>query len=260
MTGRTEGEVSPSDLHALVDDQLAPERRHEVEAWLEANPQMAATVAGWRAQNRSIRALFGGDAGAIQAADRERLRALRARRAKPPARWLPALGAVLLFGLGIGAGALATRALQAPEPARGAQPLPEAARDVYLVYGTDQRRPVELGVDRRDELTRWLGERLGVDFAAPDLGVLGFRLVGGRLVPDGAAPAALLVYEGSGGARLTVLTVGDPDAAPDTGFRYAERDGIGTFYWRNDGLGHAVSAALPRDRLLALATAVYGQG
>ena len=95
--------------------------------------------------------------------------------------------------------------------------------------------------------------------AAPDLSALGLHLLGGRLVPVGAAPGALLIYEDASGARLTWLIVRDPTDRTDTGFRYAERSGVGTFYWLDDGFGYALSAVMPRERLLDIATAVYDQ-
>ncbi|MEX5506196.1 anti-sigma factor, partial [Pseudomonas putida] len=39
---------SEDELHAYVDERLAPVRRAEVQAWLAANPQAAARVEGWR--------------------------------------------------------------------------------------------------------------------------------------------------------------------------------------------------------------------
>lgn len=255
----SEAEIAQADLHALVDDQLPPERRRAVEDWLALNPQMAATVSGWRAQNQAIRALFATDLESDGAADRNRLRALRARLVRPRSRWLPAAAAVLLFAIGIATGTLATRALQEPRPVRSAPSLPEASRDSFAVYSAEVARPVEVGPDRQEQLIDWLGKRLGTSLAAPDLSALGLHLLGGRLVPVGAAPGALLIYEDASGARLTWLIVRDPTDRTDTGFRYAERSGVGTFYWLDDGFGYALSAVMPRERLLDIATAVYDQ-
>lgn len=166
---------------------------------------------------------------------------------------------MLLFAIGIATGTLATRALQEPRPVRSAPSLPEASRDSFAVYSAEVARPVEVGPDRQEQLIDWLGKRLGTSLAAPDLSALGLHLLGGRLVPVGAAPGALLIYEDASGARLTWLIVRDPTDRTDTGFRYAERSGVGTFYWLDDGFGYALSAVMPRERLLDIATAVYDQ-
>ena len=51
--------VTEDELHAYVDGELPADRREAVTAWLAANPEQAATVAGWRAQADSIRARYG---------------------------------------------------------------------------------------------------------------------------------------------------------------------------------------------------------
>jgi anti-sigma factor RsiW len=47
--------VSDHDLNAFVDGQLAPEQVSIVEAALARNPELAARVADFRAQGRSLR-------------------------------------------------------------------------------------------------------------------------------------------------------------------------------------------------------------
>ena len=52
--------VSEDELHALVDGELADDRRPDVEAWLASRPEDAARVADWRAQAELIRLRYGG--------------------------------------------------------------------------------------------------------------------------------------------------------------------------------------------------------
>lgn len=46
------------DLQAYVDDQLPPERRQAVEAYLAQSPEDAARVAAYREQGAQLRSLF----------------------------------------------------------------------------------------------------------------------------------------------------------------------------------------------------------
>ena len=64
----------------------------------------------------------------------------------------------------------------------------------YAVYASDKRRPVELWAVQRDDLVRWLSNRLNRPIAPPDLSVAGYQLLGGRLVATGHGPAALFIY------------------------------------------------------------------
>ena len=261
MSERAEIEVPQADLHAYVDGQLTPARRRAVETWLAAHPMMAATLDGWRAQNASIRELFadGGDEAQI-AADWRRIRALRARQDRPRPRWIaPAVGAGL-FAVGMLAGGAAMLQWRAASPAAASVPgggppaLPEASRDVWLVYAGDSVHPVEIGAKAAGHLNAWLGRRLDVPFRAPDLNPVGLRLIGGRLVPYGTAPGAVLLYEDGAGRRAAVLAVRAPSAGADD-LRFSRSAGVGTVTWHEAGLDFALSAPFPRARLAELATA-----
>lgn len=259
MTDPWTGDIPEEDLHAYVDGQLSSDRQALVEAWLKDNPTMAATIAAWRAQNEDIRALFvgGGAADADADADVSMVRALHSRQSQPAPRWQLAAAAAVLLAFGGLAGALLTRALDQSSPSPMALSLPEASRDSYLVYAGEVRHPVEVGADQEAHLESWLGKRLGAALTAPDLAPLGFHLVGGRLVPFGGAPGALLMYEDSSGARLTCLIA--RDATGGTGLRFADANGVATFSWVEGGLGYALSAPFTRERLLDVANAVLDQ-
>ena len=109
-----------------------------------------------------------------------------------------------------------------------------------------------------------------------DLRAQGFELVGGRLLPDAAGPpSAQLMYQalpdsGATGAdgkplRVTVY-LRKPDSNTPAAFRYERQGELGLFYWvegestEGGACGYALVGALPRDKLLALAEAIYKQG
>ena len=111
---------------------------------------------------------------------------------------------------------------------------------------------------QEEHLTHWLTKRLDMPVRMFDLRPQGFALVGGRLLPDAAGPSAQLMYQNAEGQRVTVY-LRKPEAGVSTAFSF-QRDGeLGQFYWVEDGFGCALVGKLPREKLLALAEAVYKQ-
>ncbi len=255
------GPIDETDLHAYVDGLLDPARSDAVEAYLATDPEAAAKVADWRAQNEGIRALFSGEARP-GADDRDLLSRAKARTAPrlrlPPFRQWAAAVALLGAGLVIGQ-ALPPLLRDRPAPLlASADTLPQQAHSAFLVYASDVRHPVEVGADEEDHLAAWLGKRLDHPLAIPDLSRLGYRLVGGRLVPVGGQAGAMLMYEDNGGERITVL-IGRNDDNRTTSFRYMSEGPVETFYWIDGAIGYAVTGEVSRETLQAIADACYKQ-
>ena len=76
----------------------------------------------------------------------------------------------------------------------------------------------------------------------------------------GGGARAQFMFEVAAGQRVT-LYLGAIDAAGtgETAFRYAREGPAPSFYWVDQGFGYALTGALPREALLALATAVHRQ-
>jgi anti-sigma factor RsiW len=128
----------------------------------------------------------------------------------------------------------------------------------HRTYSVEVRHPVEVGANEETHLVQWLSKRLGHQLIVPDLSTLGFRLMGGRLLPADSGPAALFMYEDGKGTRLSCyyLVV---EVAGETEFQFREQNGINAFYWVDDGLAYAIAANAPRDLLLKVAEIVYQQ-
>lgn len=255
------GPIDETDLHAYVDGLLDPARRSDVEAYLATDPEAAAKVADWQAQNEGIRALFSGEARP-GADDGELLSKAKARTAPrlrlPPFRQWAAAVALLGAGLVIGQ-ALPPLLRDRPAPLlASADTLPQQAHSAFLVYASDVRHPVEVGADEEEHLAAWLGKRLDHPLAIPDLSRLGYRLVGGRLVPVGGQAGAMLMYEDDAGERITVL-IGRNDDNRTTSFRYMSEGAVETFYWIDGAIGYAVTGEVSRARLQAIADDCYRQ-
>ena len=262
-------------LSAWLDDELPPERRAEVDAWLQANPEEAARVRLWAADRDALRARL------IPAASEpvpDRLQQLVWQHAPEAATpWWQGRGqwaaAAAIFALGglIGAGAVwraqPARALVAQAPAGN---WVQRAAIAHSVYVPEQRHPVEVAVAgktaeesraQEEHLSRWLTRRLNVPVKLFDLREQGYELVGGRLLPDGAGagPGAQLMYQATGGTARVTVYLRKPDEAAPAAFRF-ERDGdVNLFYWVEAGTGYALAGSLPREQLLALAEAIYRQ-
>jgi anti-sigma factor RsiW len=258
--------VSDSDLSALADGQLAPERAAAVEAALARDPELAARVAEFRAQSALLRdALDPVLAEPIP----ERLLAAAAPAVSGEAgvarRWvMPAFAAAATLVLGVGLGWYGRDAMieRAGTPTTFAR----SAAFAHALYAADARRPVEVWAAEEKSLVTWLTKRLGFKVEAPDLNGLGYALVGGRLVAGNEFPTALFMYENADKERLSLQVRKQTARVPtpgarggDTAFRYAIENGVGVFYWIDDDCGYAISGTIDRAQLLKIAHVVYGQ-
>lgn len=256
-------DVTEADLHAYADGQLAPQRFAEVEAWLADNPDAAAMVADWQQQNEGIRGLFSGYArkGADDAALLQRKSEKHGRpgmQARSLLLRIAASAAILACGIAIGQAA--PPLFQRGQPVTSLIPvqLSDEARSAFLIYASEMRHPVEVGASEEEHLARWLGKRLDYPLDIPDLSGIGFKLVGGRLVPVGGKPGALFMYEDAAGQRVTVLVGRNADNR-STSFRFASVEGVETFYWIDGPIGYAVTGEIPREQLQAIADECYRQ-
>lgn len=117
--------------------------------------------------------------------------------------------------------------------------------------------PVEVKADQKPHLVQWLSKRMGEKVIVPDLGAQGFSLMGGRIVPTGGTPAALLMYDDAQGTRLTLYS--RLGGGSQTGFRYARQDDVAAVSWADDECSYVVAARIDEARLLSVAEAVDAQ-
>jgi anti-sigma factor RsiW len=249
--------ITETELHAFVDGELAPAERAEIEELLAATPTDLALARELGELNEAIRARYAGALAAPGAI------AAQGRLARLGRGW-PALSRRITRPAA--AAALALVAAAAGYSLRGwlVEPRgPEAAfvamaLGAHSVYVPEVRHPVEVRAGEA-HLVRWLAKRVGADVRAPTLEGVGWRLMGGRLLPDqDGLPAAQFMYEDATGRRMT-LFIRKETGLGNTAFRFYERDGFGAFYWIDRPLAYALTGRLSRDELMTLANAVYGQ-
>jgi anti-sigma factor RsiW len=275
--------VSPSEaeLHAYADEQLTPERRAEVEAWLAQRPAESARVQAWIDQTHALRSLF-------DPVLTEPVPSALARAASRPApRWFGSLAAGLVVAVASGGAgwmlrgsmpsghALPTRTALEPTPAdplalstAAGTSFAERAAVAHAVYTPELRRPVEVDAAHEDQLVTWLSKRMGTPMRPPHLQAEGFELEGGRLLPGEHGPVAQFMYRDADGRRLTLYVSNEmappagsasPATTVETAFRYMRRGKVNVFYWVDGPFGYAISAEADRDTLARVSEAVYRQ-
>ena len=267
--------ITEVDLHAYVDAELSDERRAEVEAFLAAQPEEARRLQAYQLQKEALRQLF-------KPVLDESLPAKLLDLAEPPiaptmeatagprvdakkrpflARWsvqrIAAGFAIALLG-GV-AGWLGHGQYQATERMAQMTPLSRQAAVAHVVYSPDIKRPVEFTADQEDQLVKWLSKRLGTPVSPPNLGALGYELIGGRLLPGNSGPVAQFMYQDSNGQRLTLYLSTENTGKRDAGFRFAREGAVNVFYWVDGKFGYALSAGIDKGELARVATAVYDQ-
>ncbi|GAB4348792.1 MAG: anti-sigma factor [Gammaproteobacteria bacterium] len=251
-----ERSVTERDLHAYLDGQLDdPELRQAVEAYLEANPSEAKRFDAYAEIERMLRA----ESEKILAEpvpDAMRDVVVASRRYLWPGR---VAAGIAVFALGT----LLGWSIRGPVPQEEgadllAQNLVRPAAVAHAVYSPEIRHPVEVTAEEEAHLAAWLSKRLGKRVVIPQLQEVGYRLVGGRLLPavDGS-PAAQFMYENGAGQRLTLYVRSAPEGESQASFRYEARDGIGVFYWIDASFAYALSGEISREHLLTAARLAY---
>jgi len=251
-----EAPVTEDELHALLDRQLPPHRLAAVQGHLDAHPEDAERFAAYAAQRNALRSALAGLAATPVPSRLNPEVLLAQRRASRRSAWRAAAMVVLALGMGT-AGGWGLRGLIAP-PASNLTLLAQEAIANHIVYTADRRRPTELGADQREDLARWVSNRLNHHVAPPDLTDAGFKYIGGRLAATPRGPAGLFMYQNAGGTRLTVFVLPMGSAA-NRQPKYVDVGRLDGCAWINKGVGYTVVAPIPKPELERLSDQVRGQ-
>ena len=246
--------ITDTDLHAYVDGELAPDRRRIVAAWLAEHPADAARVAEYQRLTTGLHALHQvePEIPVLPVVPAAKHRQTYALRVAVVATW---------FSVGGLAGWLAHSGLQQQVPlsAKLTQHLAQPAAFAHQVYSPEVVHPVEVGAGQEQHLIAWLSKRLKTPVRAPNLGELGYRLMGGRLLPSTDRMAAQFMYQDVRGLRITLYIRRGAWNNEETSFQYARDGSLGTFYWIDGPMGYALSGELSQEQLLTIAEIVYQQ-
>ena len=269
----TEHPIADEELHALVDGVLAPAQEAALHARLAHDAKASATLAAWQAQREALRGLH---ASLLDEPMPDSLLAAAARAQdvrRSGLRWrrwggmAAGLGCAFVLGWAVRGAGITEPAAMAGRPLASA--FVQQASMAHLVYAPEVRHPVEVTAAQQEHLVQWLSKRLGRPLKLPNLAEQGFELVGGRLLPGEEGARAQFMFQDASGQRVT-LYLGAVEAsavastsasAPplgETAFQLSTEP-LPSFYWVDQGFGYALSGPLSRERLLALAQAVYRQ-
>ncbi|HSW24509.1 MAG TPA: anti-sigma factor, partial [Burkholderiaceae bacterium] len=256
-------------LSAWLDGEVEGAECARIQAWLQEHPVDASLVRLWAADRDALRARF---SSVPDEPIPERLtQAVWRRSARRALNWGPwpqAVAAVALLAVGVVIGAWWRGGPLAEPASAGSTSWTQRAAVAHAVYAPEVRHPVEVSVREGDaaqqreqeaHLSRWLTRRLSVPVKLFDLRDQGFELVGGRLLPDGAGPSAQLMYQDSMGMRVTVYLRKAAEQDAPAAFAFERRGDLGMFYWVEGRSGYALVGPQSRERLLALAQAIYKQ-
>ena len=239
-------------LHAFVDGELDGAGRLELEKRLQSSPELRARVADYARISRGLKALYDPIAD-------ERIPP-RLLESRPTRRWTRfGQAAALLVAVALGGfGGWWARGIHQGESPDGdvAGELAAEAIVAHEVYTPEVRHPVEVRGSEQ-HLLPWLSKRLGMAVRAPSLEALGYRLLGGRLLPWRHGTSAQLMYERFDGRRITVYLTHSLDSDTATAFRFAERGGLSAFYWLDGDYGCALVGDVEREELSRAAHVVY---
>jgi anti-sigma factor RsiW len=245
MTG-AQRPIIEDELHGYVDGMLEPGRQAEVERYLYAHPEVFRRFKAYEAQRDDLREAFVGQLGEPLASSLNLATLVEERLTRRRARWPVAASIVLALLVGGAGGWLLGR-----RPQNDIAALASETAASYAVYVVDEHRPVELWAAQRDDLTRWVSNRLNRLVAPPDLTGAGYQLLGGRLVPTAHGPAAMFMYESRLGGRL-MLFVRPMTVVRNTPIEQVDIGDIDGCAWIDRGVGYSVVAAEPYARLLEL--------
>jgi anti-sigma factor RsiW len=258
----SDGPVHEDELQARLDGRLPIERAEAVEGYFEAHPETRERWSQYAEQRQALRAAFAAQTGGPVPA---RLRVAhllaqqRRRRTRQLARVAAAIGFLIVGGIGGWTARGVLPGLTLSNSAALASAVSDEAITAHQTFSVETRHPVEVGASEEAHLVQWLSKRLGHRVIAPDISALGFRLMGGRLLPAAeGGPAALFMYEDGKGTRLSCYYLSG-EVGGQTEFKYREQNGTSAFYWVEDGLAYAIAANADRDLLLKVAEIVYQQ-
>jgi anti-sigma factor RsiW len=239
--------IAEEDLHAYVDGFLDEERRAVVERYLQTHADTAERVAVYARQRHELRAGLASLARSPIPPDLNLARLLEQRLRRRRAPWR--IAAAVLLALAIGGAGGWVAASRTPT---GVGLIAQEAAVSYAVYASDKRRPVEVWAAQKDDLARWLGNRLNHPVSPPDLSSLDYQLLGGRLIATAHGPAALFMYENPRGVRLAIY-VRPMSIVQTTPITQTDANHVDGCTWIEQGIGYSLIAGEPYGNLEKIA-------
>ncbi|WP_203009420.1 anti-sigma factor family protein [Pseudomonas paraversuta] len=226
---------SERDLHAYVDYALSEAERHQVEQYLQANPEVAARVQAWQRDAQVLRTTL---QQSLQQPENPALDpvAIRQRLHRQSRRqW--ATAAVLLIAVSIGG----VGGWQARQITQGSAGLPMTdALAAHRMFALQGFLPADYKVQQSNDMQGWIDGYFNQAERLPDLSGAGFRPVSGRLLTTDQGGAAMVLYENGQGQHISFY-IRPPGPQNNLLPRGSRRDGdLQADYWSGPGYNYAM--------------------
>jgi anti-sigma factor RsiW len=242
--------IGEDDLHAYVDDQLDPDRRREVDAYLDANPDIRRRMGAFCADVTALRE-EAKDRLASPIPMRLRLSEIRrVRHARHMSRLRQSAAGIILLVTGVVVGSMLHS-----RPAPNARAPMSDAMAAYRVFAKSPDSPVEIEAALGVTLANRVSGHLGRDIVIPNLAQIGLSFLGGRLLASDEGPGGMFIYAEPNGERIAVYvkTLADGRQSPFT----SRWDGdVVAYYWFDGRLGYAVTGNVGSPTVSAAADMV----
>lgn len=154
------------------------------------------------------------------------------------------------------------RAAQAPHPAEDELAFVRSAAMAHRIYAPEVRHPVEVTGKDEAHLAAWLSARLGAPVRAPALESAGYNLVGGRLLPGGAAAPGrpqlhgYFMYQNTSGSRLSLAVRVHEKAVAAPAPRITREGPVNVIHWLDRQLEYVLASVdVSAEALLPIAEA-----
>jgi anti-sigma factor RsiW len=246
-------------MQDYVDGRLSEQERAEFAAYLLTHPEIAAEVNLLRRQNEALKGI-GHEVLDEPVPDRLRdvlyrpkVISLESRRMRPSG-FLEAAAAILLFCVGGALGWFANGTLN-PSVSKDDLTLSDAV-SAYAFYGGHQGFPIEFPPDRSDELATWISRSFSTEFAPPDLEALGYRYLGGRLLPGATSKIGAFMFQNADDEQVVVF-FWPTEAPPQDVIKVSHQRDLETRFWFGEGFGFAVIGGGSTSDIQEVAEAVF---
>ena len=237
---------SDDELQEFLDNRLDDQRRAEIAAYLQANPQKAAELDALRLQDEALRGL---GADILNEPVPQRLTAAVRGAGEPSIphppravyrhryRFVEVAAALFIFVLGGGVGWLGHGLLQ-----RGPDELELVLADTTFAFSVllqERDQALEYRADQEAELQAIVERIYRRAITRPDLSARGYSYVGAKVLPGARRQVCYLLFENGNGSRISVAFWPSTLAATPK----PKRDRVGDFLvdqWQDDGVGFAL--------------------
>ncbi|WP_052261396.1 anti-sigma factor family protein [Ruegeria sp. ANG-S4] len=245
-------------LSAYADGQLSNEDAKRVDEIVSKDPALREELNRLLRQNQMLKDAF-------PAPSRDRLNKLVADAKQGRSRHRPMITnvaaslALIAAGTGLGYGLASKGPMSEVHALRSEiERLSQSAMAAHALYSVEVVHPVEVSVREKDHLLGWLSNRLGAPVEAPNLSEEGYNLIGGRLLPFGAQPAAQFMYEDASGHRLTFFATVSANPRSSS-FRFGSDGDLESVSWGDKSWNYTLVGDLDREALKHIALKLHGQ-